>query len=253
MSIPDWKLERLALGELPDGERQALKARLAADEALAKETAARLAALREDDRATLEQHRPSDVARVLRARAELQMRKRRLALSVALVPVMAMGLLVAVQQEESALPEPLAEVTRTKGLVPHLVVHRKTKDASEILADHAPARRGDVLQLSYVPAGRPHGMVVSIDGRGSVTLHYPTSPRHATTLSREAEVALPSAYELDDAPDFERFFFVTSDQPLDVARVLAAARRLTAAQPESAPLPLDNTTEQVSVLIRKVL
>ena len=46
-------------------------------------------------------------------------------------------------------------------------------------------RPGDVLQLSFVSGGRSHGAVLSIDGRGSVTLHAPESPTGAMQLPPE--------------------------------------------------------------------
>jgi hypothetical protein len=84
-------------------------------------------------------------------------------------------------------------------------------------------------------------------------LHHPASPSASTELAREAEVTLPSAYELDQAPAFERFIFITSDAPLNTQAVLAAAHDL-AQKPNAmtTPLPLVHSTEQVSVLLKKV-
>ncbi len=249
--IPDWKLERLAQGELPKDELEALQAQVAHDPELQR----RLAALREDDAALLAAQPPAQVARLIAARASVQSRRRHLRLVLPLVPVLvAAAWLLTVAEPQGDARQSVLETTRAKGLVPHLVVHRKRGVEAEVLADGAPARPGDVLQLSYVAAGRAHGVVVSIDGRGTVTLHHPQSARGPTLLEREAEVALPTAYELDDAPDFERFFFVTAEQPLDVGAIVAAAAELarTGASARSAPLPLANAAEQISALIRKV-
>jgi hypothetical protein len=57
-------------------------------------------------------------------------------------------------------------------------------------------------------------------------LHFPRSPEHATRLSSGGAQLLPYAYELDDAPRFERFYFVTSRQTIDVNAVLESGRRL---------------------------
>jgi hypothetical protein len=67
------------------------------------------------------------------------------------------------------------------------------------------------------------------------------------------EVRLPSAYELDDAPGFERFFLIASDRPFEVAPVLEAARAL-AAQPVAArraSLPLAPGLRQTSLALDK--
>jgi hypothetical protein len=44
---------------------------------------------------------------------------------------------------------------------------------------------------------------------------------------------LEHAYRLDEAPGWERFYFVTSDAPFDVAPVVEAARKASSAAGES--------------------
>ncbi|MBN1838324.1 MAG: hypothetical protein JW820_20865, partial [Spirochaetales bacterium] len=108
-------------------------------------------------------------------------------------------------------------------------------------------------QLGYVAAARAYGVILSIDGRGVVTLHFPVGSTGAGELEREGESLLPFAYELDDAPGFERFFFVTGPEPFAVDSVLEAAERL-AADPEQArqaPLILPGELEQVSMMLKK--
>src|SRR5690606_19161898 len=96
------------------------------------------------------------------------------------------------------------EGVRLKGQEPHLALHRRAAGAVvERLGEGATARAGDVLQVSYVAAGRRRGAVLSIDGRGVVTLHFPERAGAATELVQEGAVPLAHAYELDDAPAFE--------------------------------------------------
>ena len=64
-----------------------------------------------------------------------------------------------------------------QGLEPSLTVYRRTDRGSETLADGAVARTGDLLRLGYTAAGRRYGVILSIDGRGAVTLHLPSSGR----------------------------------------------------------------------------
>ncbi len=145
---------------------------------------------------------------------------------------------------------------RAKGdptTAPELVVHRQVGKDHERLASSSGTRAGDRLQLSYIAAGRKHGVVVSIDGNSAVTLHFPDAPGAPTELHQGGAVPLAHSYQLDDAPDFERFFFITSDQPLDVDVVLASAERL-ARQPRGARLDrleLPDLIEQSSFLLRK--
>ena len=112
----------------------------------------------------------------------------------------------------------------------------------------------DVLQLSYVAVGRKYGVIFSIDGRGIVTVHYPYAENGATPeLEQGGEIYLRYAYELDDAPLFERFFFVTSDKPFNIAIVEKAARLLASktGQARNTDLKLPSGFEQYSFLLNK--
>ncbi len=258
---PDWLLERIALGELPPEELAAARARLAAEPGGLE----RLAKLEADDGATLTKLPPSQVAaevarrrRVVEASRSASTPRRWLPALALGVPVAA-GLAALMLFTQRELPEEprqpqvvLLDTTRTKGLEPKLLLHRQTQGAPESLADQSQARRGDVLQLSYVSAGKRYGAVLSIDGRGSVTLHFPETLTGSSEL-KGGTVALASAYELDDAPAFERFFFVTSDEPLDVNAVMESARAL-ALSPEAArrePLSLPAPLSQTSLTLDK--
>jgi hypothetical protein len=143
---------------------------------------------------------------------------------------------------------------RAKGLALELRVHRKTPDGSERLSDGAQARAHDVLQLGYVRDSYAFGVLLSIDGRGGVTLHHPSHPAGTTELAKQrGPQLLPEAYELDDAPDFERFIFVAADRPLSVEAVRAAASALaqSPARARREPLPLSVPAAQRSLLLNK--
>ena len=85
-------------------------------------------------------------------------------------------------------------------------------------------------------------------------MHWPEgSADTAAPLSAKGEVKLPSAYELDDAPAFERFFLVTSEAPFAMTSVLDAARTL-AAHPAAArtqALPLPPALTQLALTLDK--
>ena len=134
---------------------------------------------------------------------------------------------------------PLAMTTdegdRIKGLAPSLAVYRRTAQGSEKLADGALARAGDLLRVGYISAGHHYGLILSIDGRGVVTRHLPVDGDQAVALRHESTVLLDNAYELDDAPAWERFYFVTADQPFNIGPVLAAAQRAATAAPRRPP------------------
>ena len=104
-----------------------------------------------------------------------------------------------------------AEGIRTKGLEPHLVLHRQTPDGAEKLPNGAVASAGDLIRIQYNSAGRAYGVILAIDGRGNLSCHLPEDcgdpPAHLDAAA-EAEL-LPFSVELDDAPRWERLYFVT--------------------------------------------
>jgi len=135
-----------------------------------------------------------------------------------------------------------------------LIIHRKVADHPVRLADGDRVHDADLVQVGYTAAKDVHGVILSIDGAGTVTLHSPERGDASTALEHGHFAVLPHAYELDAAPGFERFFLVTSRAPIDVAVVLDAAHRL-ASRPEAArhrELDLPHPWQQSSVLLRKL-
>lgn len=107
---------------------------------------------------------------------------------------------------------------RLKGGEPRFSVYRQTNDQPELLTDQAVVRRGDRLQLSFTVFAPVQGALVSLDGRGMITVHHPTRGQKSEKLDT-GEVFLPYSYILDDAPDFEKFFFITSPRPFDIPSI----------------------------------
>lgn len=260
-TLPDWLVERAARGEVPRASRNRLES---ADPA---ELTARIEELRERDAAELRAH-PADpaVAQIERAvereRERRAARRRRMqagimaAAGATFVLVLFMGRgddeRIASRSPDRPAGEsaPPAETTRIKGDV-RLMAFRKAGDRVERLGPGATVRAGDLVQLRYNGGGRRHGLIASIDGAGAVTLHFPSSDDGPTNLG-EKTTDLPHAYALDDAPRFERFFFITDDEPIDVGRTLASLRAL-AGRPgsERALLDLPPRYRQVSLLLHK--
>ena len=86
------------------------------------------------------------------------------------------------------------------------------------------AYAGDLIQVFYRAAGKPFGVIVSVDGRGTVTRHLPASGTRAVRLIQGDPVSLDYSYELDDAPNWERFYFLTANTSFDVRDVTRAAK-----------------------------
>ena len=221
---PEWLVERLHQGDLPPAEAEAVRARLAEEGGLA-----RLDALARDDARFAETHPAGPALAEIRRRAAERVapraRPRRFFL-VAVPLAAAAAAIVALQLPRTALRGGDEDI-RLKGSSPHLAIHRQGTGAEpEALARGARVRPGDVLQLSVVSAGRSHGVVVSVDGRGVVTRHAPRDGALATKLPAQGAVPLDHSYRLDDAPAFERFFLVTGGSAFAVEPVLESMRRL---------------------------
>ena len=211
MTTPQWLVERLAANDLPAQEAAEVRARLEAEGGLG-----RLADLETSNRQLLEQHPVATNIKAMSARRATPSRRAWL-----LVPALAV---VAIAFWPTAVhsPEPVDDVTRIKGLTPRLLVHRQTGAHVELLADHRQASEGDRIQVGYVAAGRRFGAIISIDGRGHVTQHWPEGGSESAALAPSGEVTLPHAYVLDDAPGFERFVLLSSDTAFSLQPFLSA-------------------------------
>lgn len=271
--ISEWKLERYLLGELPADEMRALKARIDSDpvcaqslEALRAELGALEAAHPAATMAEGIARRLARVERTTAARPAPSLAPARLldllrTPRAAWIPALGLLALLAVlplspwRNPNSAGPGAAGdgpmETTRLKGLKSHqghqpgLLLHRRTPGGPARLRGGDGARAGDLIQIQYESAGRPYGAILSLDAEGSVTRHLPDTGERSAPLADGGPVALPFAYELDDAPGWERFWLITSDRPFAVAEAEAALKRLMPGvmPPDSLPLPagLDQT------------
>jgi hypothetical protein len=123
----------------------------------------------------------------------------------------------------------------------------------EPLGDGARVRPGERLQLAYSTRDKRYGVLVSFDGRGQITLHFPERQDMPTLLTQGRQLPLPHSYELDQVADFERFILLTSSKEISVADVL---QRLAVfvrdrERAATAPLPFAPPLQMHSILLRK--
>lgn len=239
--VPDLLVEQLRLGELDPDTAAAVRARLASD------GDHRLATLDAEDAAIRAAYPPARI--VPRIEARLPPPRRwwpvivpTVIAAAAAVIFLARPVPVTVAHQPATVPS-----ERAKGpLTPTLQVVRA--DEPGVLSDDTLAAAGEEVQLRFQPRGAAHAVIVSVDGRGAATLHWPDAPAEPTALPAGRQtVTLGHAYELDDAPRFERFFLVTADTPLDPAALLEAAK----AAGESAPLDCPPDTASVDFRLSK--
>lgn len=245
----DWQLERLAQGELDPAQARALEERLGPEQ-----TRERLAALEASNQEILAKLPPEVVAASIRRRQAEGARSRRAPLLLmAFVPLAALGVWAAVPRQASLMGE-ATEETRVKGAA-RLLVYRASGNGQQLtrLAESARVRPHDMIQLAYTAGEAKYGAVLSVDGRGVVTVHLPLAGDAPVALAATGEVRLPRSYELDDAPGFERFFLVSAPKPFSLSEVVDAARALarTPAEARSKRLGVNTGLSQESLLLEK--
>jgi hypothetical protein len=252
--IPTWLLERVILDEVPP--ELADEVREILDES--PEERARLAELERSNAEILAELPPARVAAEVARRAESArgyaflfafhrsggghgLRGRRLLALSSSLAVAAGAVLIAVAVGRGG-SQPVAQpvidgdgraeagdTTRVKG-PPRLRLSRKRdRGKPELLKDNAVVYPGDRIEIEYVPSYAKHGIILSIDGRGVVNLHFP--PRAGgSTLLEHRDGGKPSSvghsYLLDDAPDYERFVFIASKGEIAVADMVARVEAL---------------------------
>ena len=237
--IPDWKLERFLTGDLPEEEMREIRELEVTDEMLAR----RIEMLREDNKAILNKLPFEALAGKLADAAETAnvvntaSRFRLLKLASAAVLVLSVALVAFFTQRETVVTGgnvaggdvaqarnaqntqvALAETpsdTRIKGLDARMEVWKKTEAGIVQLQDLDEVREGDEIQLRYAVPEKCYGLLFSMDGNGALTLHMGDGAK-AVELAPGKMNSLPFAYKLDDAPYFEKFFFVTSPKEFTV-------------------------------------
>ena len=242
--IPDWKLERFLTGDLPEEEMNKLRELEANDAVFAN----RVKMLREDNKAilsklpfeTLAANLGTDAAEEGRANlgtvTETAPRFTLVKFAAAAMFVFAIALVAFFAQRETSVMNErvgsdvasvggsqntqvaLAETqsdTRIKGLDARMEVWKKTPAGIVQLNDLDSVGEGDEIQLRYAVPEKCFGLLFSMDGNGALTLHMGDGVK-AIELAPGKMNSLPFAYKLDDAPYFEKFFFVTSPKEFAV-------------------------------------
>lgn len=245
--VPQYLLERLAKGELPEVQAEQLRQRL---EQQPGGVAAAMESLAKSDDEIFARHPAHLMANEIRRRSGHRSTKP--ARRPFLLPALALGavgalalIAVAPRSTTSPVADVGEETINIKGAKPHLVVYRKREGAPERLTAQDAVHPGDVLQVAYVVppdakgATAPYGVIVSIDAANTTTLHLPSTPGAASVLQTNGENRLPNAYELDASKGFERFWLVLSSTPFD-------SHAITTALQTGAPLPANTTSFHVT-------
>jgi hypothetical protein len=251
--IRDLFLERYLLGELTDVQLQAMETRLAKDPVLR----ARLEALKDHNQIFQSRFPVEKMVMEIEAAAESRDHNQQILASVpksyAPKPNLAdriigaqpfrgfafgrqiqwagaLALLVLAALPMIMVQSPSEpEVVRLKGKPAELRLFRNTPTGPARVTSGDSAIAGEIIQVEFHPGGFAYGAIYSVDGNGSVTLHWPAQPNASTAWSTVSEYRLPEAFELDQAPGFERFHLVVSQKPIDLTtlanQVAASAKQ----------------------------
>ncbi len=237
--LPDIVLERYLLNELPEEKAREVEITIREN----PELTARLHELKKSNREILEEYSPEVQSRIILDAYEREKRnvppKPSFSLTAFLklaVPAGALALFIVsflfteAEKKEDIWNRDIVnnngEITRVKGSENILSIYRKTGERIKALKDGDTARNNDLLQIAYrVTTGR-YAVILSIDGRSSVTLHLPQQTGGTDKVDQGKTVYLKNSYELDDAPDFERFFLLVSKEKINIDRIVGLAEVL---------------------------
>lgn len=235
--LPDIILERYLLNELPEKKVREIEAYIRKN----PDEAARLLALRESNRKILEEYPPEVQSGIIQNRYEREKsiagKKTVTGLSGFLkiaVPAGALALFIisffSTGTEDIIWNRDIingnGEITRIKGKENSLFIYRKTVSGIKALKDGDIARQRDLLQIACRVTTGKYAVILSIDGRSSVTLHLPEDPNNSARINPGKTIYLKNSYELDDAPEFERFFLLVSNNKIDIDRIIERAEVL---------------------------
>ena len=241
--ISDFKVERYLLGELSEEEMAALQKREAEDEIFA----ARVRAMREENARILADNpfasledRVKDSARDCFAAGaarndvgegrSVSLPNRSfnawwLKVAAALVIMVGISAIVSsnrnvatYERGNASMEVAMAETdnsTRIKGMQASLEVWKKTGDSAVQMVNLGEAREGDEIQLRYRVPQKCFGMLISMDGNGTITMHMGEGNK-SVELEPGKMTTLPFAYKLDNAPKFEKFFLLTSQNSFEI-------------------------------------
>lgn len=219
--IPDWKLERFLLGDLPELDMMQIRFEESQDDILR----ARINSLKESNQEILSKY-PFEK---MNARFQTIVDKKKNRNLLFYAPMVAAAIILVAfipfyAPEIASLWQSPATVeiieyaedgTRIKGLSLNLEVWKKTSDSAEKLVEKSIVKAGDELQLRYSVPSKCYGMIFSLDGNGKVTALL-AEENSSVALEAGKIKLLPYAYKLDDAPHFEKFFLVVSNEAFDL-------------------------------------
>jgi hypothetical protein len=254
--ISDFELEQYLLGELPVARQQAI-ARLVQE---LPSLRTRVQELQKSNETILHEYPAPYMSAQITRRNNMrpqQNKTKNLFFPRYTFPALALASLMVIVvfwiTADYHFPSSIPSSTRIKGKAVSLYVYRKKNDAVELLTSNAQAGANDLLRIGYYTRKDTHGIIFSIDGNKVLTLHFPANEHASTRLQTNKKVLLPDSYELDNAPLYEQFFMVTSEEELDAAVIMKKLQLHKDYLPDNLDkiLMIDKSLHIISVTISK--
>ncbi len=250
--IPDIILEQYFLGELSSEKMSEIRSLLDSDDSLRNRIK-----LIEKSNNDFSKKYPFSKTRILASLSSKGRKSRNSRfMKIFIVPSAALALAACTLLfvKISPLFDPIDNSVIIKGNAENLFLYRKNGSQADVLKNGDAAKKNDILQIAYqIPKDR-YCIIFSIDGNSSVTLHYSSSESIIQDANKTGKIFVPESYQLDDAPFFERFFMITSDEKIHGDDILSRAEKFALDRDKavSESFPVGKSFSQQSVLIVKV-
>lgn len=247
--IPEIYLEQLYLNELSPQKAGSIDF---------TESENQLKGIELSNKEIIEQYPPAfikeGIIRKLNSKTEKQAKKQDFRFYILrAVPIAAALVILTLNLSQLYKTQTPNEIIRSKGLTPELSIYIDKNNSPAELFNNDFVSESDLIQLTYNAAGNKYGVIFSIDGRGVITLHYPENDNTTPFIDPNGSHALPFSYELDDAPKFERFFFISSKQEFNISTILKSAEIIgNSGSPETIDtLDLTKEFDQQTIILKK--
>lgn len=254
--VPQLLLEQYLLDELKPAKKAELERLIAHSPELQTE----LDALKANNKTILELYPPTQIVATIKERAKERANMISTNRFQIILPKIGMALMIPLMVFASyrfirSTSTPIHNINPMSKHHEHINIKgeygikviRKDGNHQRVLSSNAIAHEGDLIQLKYITRSGKFGLLLSLDGNGEVTVHIPADG--TSNLKGKRQGVAPRSYELDDAPDFERFFMITSNNPIDIDLVKSSLKELK--DPKKDQLKLDGLTEQYHFLLKK--
>lgn len=201
-NIPDFMLEQYLLGELNQQEIEKLKNALANN----KELQTRLEELKQDTINFKDQY-PSNL--FIYDLNNRKMSQKHILTSNYFKPAITFLICLVSFIIFKPILIPQNSSIRSKGLKSEIEIFLKNDKTFTKLQDSSIIDSGDIIQIRYTAIKNGYGAIFSIDGNKSVTIHLDHNRRPIEI--EPGKHIVKEAFELDNAPNFEIFYYCFSE------------------------------------------